>query len=115
MLIAKRNPMMKQALAAERGVTGTYAVAVLAIVGSVLSAGLMMGSAQDARQPEAASVSEPGIPVWVDVAAPMISYEPAVELPAPVAPKTSVVAHGADVDQDQPFYDEAAAVSIYTR
>jgi len=115
MLIAKRNPTMKNARRAESGVFGTYALAVVALLGSVVTSAFLLGTT-DGNQPagdwtmatgEQASSFAPtapddfGPPVWVD--------------PVGAAKAAAPESKGADLSTDQPYYDETAAVLVYTR
>jgi len=112
MFIARRHPMMKNALRNESGVFGTYAASTIAVVVSSVSVAFFAGTLVG-RQPEPGA-SLPGTEagtVWVDVGAP--------NLPTDAAPvvfeKSGLEIGAADLSTDQPVYDEAAAVMIYTR
>jgi hypothetical protein len=112
MFIARRHPTMKNALRNESGVFGTYAASTIAVVVSSVSVAFFAGTLVG-RQPAPTTFvpsAEAGA-VWVDVGTP--------DLPADAAPvtfeKSGLEIVAANLSTDQPVYDEAAAVLIYTR
>jgi hypothetical protein len=118
MLIAQRHPVMKTALRNESGVIGTYAMAVLAVLCSLVGAALFVGKtpARDVAASVSLFSAETG-PAWVDdgLTQRQAGTEQSAAAARAAAAGTPLEIKGADLDADQPFYDEAAGVAISTR
>lgn len=119
MLIAKRHPTMKRALHAEKGLVGSYAAAVLAVAGSVLSLGLFFGGSPTSADAPAeapdhvpALISPETAQIWLD-SDPQSHVNAAASSAAPT-PKDFGF-EDTPIEAGQPFYDEAAGVVISTR
>lgn len=131
MFIARRHPMMKNMLRAESGVFGTYALAVVAVVCSVVSATLFLDPTVSSEAAVAAAFGDAGPPEWMQ-AAPQRSPGTEQSAAAKAAPaEAGIGINGLDLPAEypmhrrfedqpvqydaQPVYDEAGAISIYTR
>ena len=103
MLIAKRHPMMKQSVIAERGIVVSYTLAITTALCSLVAASLLVGKGHEAPAAQPPEVAlEFGPPVWVDAAPAGIEGQKA----GPGAYQ------GAELSSAQPVYDEAAGVMI---
>jgi hypothetical protein len=119
MTITKRHPMMKSALRSESGVFATYTAVVLAMLGATVAAALLFGAPRGHDKTLPAVAAEAGS-IWVDRGeergdrrAP--GTEQSASSAASPATKQGLDINGADLTADQPVYDEAGAVSIYSR
>lgn len=75
MLIARRHPIMKNALRNESGVVGTYALAVVATVSAAVVAVLLLGAAKSSGpEPWLGLFEAEAGPVWVEVGAPKYEW-----------------------------------------
>lgn len=88
MWIAKRHPMMRNALRNESGVFATYTMAVVAVAGCAIGAALVAGSVRSVQPetstPRLEAVSEP---VLVDAAVTSLHDDSAQLPPAAAAPQ----------------------------
>ena len=124
MFIAKRHPMRQQMLRAETGVFGTYTLAVVAVVCSVVTALLVFDPTVSPEAAVAAAFGDAG-PPFMDVAPPRApGTEQSASAPAApaAAPEQPTDINGLDLPADYPLYnqseeapiyDEAAALSVY--
>lgn len=114
MLIARRHPMMKNALRNESGVIGTYALAVVATVTAAVIAALLLGSAKSAAsEPWLGLFEAEAGPVWLEAGVPKLEWhvapiaqaQPASEIAAASTDTSAYLSGGASAYRD---YDAAA-------
>jgi hypothetical protein len=123
MFIAKRHPLMKSMLRAEKGVFGTYALTVVALLCSVASAALLLDAKVSSESAVVSVFASDSGPVWVDAApqrAPGTeqSASAAGPIPATQFAKTDIESPGqASVPAEEPatIGYEVPAELIYTR
>jgi hypothetical protein len=126
MFIAKSHPMRQQMLRAETGVFGTYTLAVVGVVCSVVTAALFFDPTVSPEAAVAAAFGDAG-PPFMDVTPPRApgteqSASAPAAPPAVAAPEAPTDINGLDLPADYPLHnqseetwidDEAAAVAVY--